>query len=394
MARNDAGLHDGASQRFRELREEFWQNVNVPGQRDDAEPEPRVGRPRRRLPGVRRAAVRATPCTATSRAAATSARSTRPPDGEAQRDDEQLRVRRRLGVHGRRQAPRLAQGAAQVRERPPRPSGATSERATGTRYVKRLAAARTPATPGRLVDYAATDVSTRHVVPRDARRPQRGADPRRARSRSRSTHDCREGICGTCGADDQRPRRTARITEHRPTCQLHMRDFTDGDDDRHRAVAGARRSRSSRTWSSTASAFDRIIQAGGYVSVNTGGARRQRAPGRQGRSPTRRWTRPRASAAARASAACKNASAMLFVAAKVSHLALLPQGQPERADARPCAWSSRWTPRASATARTTASARRPARRSISIDNIARMNRQYTQAILTGAGEKKAGAGGD
>ena len=86
-------------------------------------------------------------------------------------------------------------------------------------------------------------------------------------------------------------------------------------------------------------------------------------------------------------AACPNASAMLFTSAKISHLALLPQGQPERSTA-PAAWSRRWTPRASAPAPTTASARPPARRGSAMEFIARMNADFTKASAISEGERR------
>ncbi len=140
-------------------------------------------------------------------------------------------------------------------------------------------------------------------------------------------HDCREGICGTCslminGVAHGPERGTA-------ACQLHMRHFKDGD------------TITIEPWRAKAfpvikdlvvdrSAFDRIIQAGGFVSVNTGGA-----PD----ANTILVSKDKAEAAMDAAAcigcgacvaSCKNASAMLFVAAKVSHLALLPQGEVEK----------------------------------------------------------------
>jgi succinate dehydrogenase / fumarate reductase, iron-sulfur subunit len=139
--------------------------------------------------------------------------------------------------------------------------------------------------------------------------------------------DCREGICGTCSL-------MVNGMPHGPesdttVCQLHMRKFADGDSIyiepwRARAFPVLRDLIVDR------SAFDRIIQAGGYVSVNTGGAQDANC------LPV---AKPKAEAAMDAAecigcgacvAACKNASAMLFVAAKVAHLGNLPQGQPER----------------------------------------------------------------
>ncbi len=141
--------------------------------------------------------------------------------------------------------------------------------------------------------------------------------------------DCREGICGMCGlmisGDAHGPEKTT-------TCQLHMRSFADGD------------TVTIEPWRADAfpivrdlivdrSAFDRIIQAGGYISVNTGSAPDAHA------APVPKVHADRAFEAAECIgcgacvAACPNASAMLFMGAKVTHLGELPQGQPER-DAR------------------------------------------------------------
>jgi len=140
-------------------------------------------------------------------------------------------------------------------------------------------------------------------------------------------HDCREGICGCCGV-------VINGTPHGPhkgitTCQLHMRSFKGGDEIWI------------EPWRSTAfpvikdlvvdrSSMDRIIQAGGYISANTGSAQDANA------LPIRKEAADKALDAAACVgcgacvAACPNASAMLFVAAKLGHLGTLPQGQPER----------------------------------------------------------------
>ena len=139
--------------------------------------------------------------------------------------------------------------------------------------------------------------------------------------------DCREGICGMCSlvinGIPHGPDRGATV------CQLHMRHFKDGD----KITIEPWRAKSFpviRDLVTDRSSFDRIIQAGGYISVNTGGAQDANA------LPV---SRADADAALEAAAcigcgacvaACKNASAMLFVAAKVVHLGKLPQGQPER----------------------------------------------------------------
>jgi succinate dehydrogenase / fumarate reductase iron-sulfur subunit len=142
-------------------------------------------------------------------------------------------------------------------------------------------------------------------------------------------HDCREGICGSCNL-------MINGEAHGPedavtTCQTYMRSFQDGADIyvepwRARAFPVLKDLVVDR------SAFDRIIQAGGFVSVNTGGAPDGNA------IPVPKPAQERAMDAAACIgcgacvAACKNASAMLFVAAKVAHLGTLPQGQPERAE--------------------------------------------------------------
>jgi succinate dehydrogenase / fumarate reductase, iron-sulfur subunit len=142
-------------------------------------------------------------------------------------------------------------------------------------------------------------------------------------------HDCREGICGMCSM-------MINGMAHGPerattTCQLHMRSFADGAEiyiEPWRAAAFP----VVKDLVCDRSAFDRVIQAGGFVSVNTGGAP-------DGNSlPIAKVDQDRAMDAAACIgcgacvAACPNASAMLFLSAKVSHLAQLPQGQPERND--------------------------------------------------------------
>jgi succinate dehydrogenase / fumarate reductase iron-sulfur subunit len=140
-------------------------------------------------------------------------------------------------------------------------------------------------------------------------------------------HDCREGICGTCGVViNGRPHGPRDLTT---ACQLHMRSFRDGET----LVIEPWRARAFpviRDLVVDRSAFDRIIQAGGFISVSTGSAPDGNA------IPVAKTDAERAMDAAACIgcgacvAACPNASAMLFTAAKVSHLGLLPQGQPER----------------------------------------------------------------
>ncbi len=142
-------------------------------------------------------------------------------------------------------------------------------------------------------------------------------------------HDCREGICGACGVVIDG---VAHGPETTTTCQLHMRSFNDGD------------TITVEPWRATAfpvvkdlvvdrGAFDRIIQAGGYVSAPTGSAPDAHATPVPKADADRAFDAATCIGCGACVAACPNASGMLFTAAKVTHLGALPQGQPER-DAR------------------------------------------------------------
>ncbi|HET6343881.1 MAG TPA: succinate dehydrogenase/fumarate reductase iron-sulfur subunit [Myxococcota bacterium] len=140
-------------------------------------------------------------------------------------------------------------------------------------------------------------------------------------------HDCREGICGMCSMNvNGVPHGPERGTT---VCQLHMRHFKDGDSItiepwRARAFPVLRDLMVDR------SAFDRIMAAGGFVSVNTGGAPDANALPVAKADADLAFDAAQCIACGACVAGCKNGSAMLYVAAKVSHLSLLPQGQPER----------------------------------------------------------------
>jgi succinate dehydrogenase / fumarate reductase iron-sulfur subunit len=140
-------------------------------------------------------------------------------------------------------------------------------------------------------------------------------------------HDCREGICGACSL-------TINGIPHGPeknttTCQLHMRKFKDGDEIwvepfRARAFPVIKDLIVDR------SAFDRIIQAGGFISVNTGQAPEANSILVPKQNADNAMDAAQCIGCGACVAACPNGAAMLFVAAKVSHFAYLPQGQPER----------------------------------------------------------------
>lgn len=190
-------------------------------------------------------------------------------------------------------------------------------------------------------------------------------------------HDCREGVCGMCGS---MVNGRAHGSEKGTTlCQLRMRHFSDGDT----IVVEPWRSRAFPIIKDLAvdrSAFDRIIQAGGYISVNTGGAPDANAILIPQEIAELAMDAAACTGCGACVAACPNASAMLFVGAKVSHLALLPQGAPEAA--KRALSMVREMDRlgfGNCTNETECEAECP--KEISITNIARLNREFVKAGL-------------
>lgn len=190
-------------------------------------------------------------------------------------------------------------------------------------------------------------------------------------------HDCREGICGMCSMYiNGRPHGPLQTT----TCQLHMRSFKDGDT----IVVEPWRARAFPVVKDLIvdrGAFDRIVQAGGYVSINTGGAPDANE------IPIPRHTAEKAFDAATCIgcgacvAACKNASAMLFLSAKVSQLALLPQGQKER-KTRVEQMVHQADAEGFGACTNTAACEAECPKQIKLSNIARLNREYISAAFT------------
>jgi succinate dehydrogenase / fumarate reductase iron-sulfur subunit len=193
-------------------------------------------------------------------------------------------------------------------------------------------------------------------------------------------HDCREGICGTCGL-------TINGKPHGPgrgiaTCQLYMRTFADGD------IITVEPFRAKpfpilKDLIVDRPAFDRIIQVGGFISVRTGSA-----PDGNALPIAKVDAELAMDAAACIScgacvAACKNASAMLFVSAKVSHLGLLPQGQPER-HRRVARMVEQMDKEGFGACTVTGSCEAVCPKNISLHFITRMNRDYAVAALKGA----------
>jgi succinate dehydrogenase / fumarate reductase iron-sulfur subunit len=233
--------------------------------------------------------------------------------------------------------------------------------------------------PGRFVDYAATgitgdmsflemlDVVNEGLI-------ARGEEP------IAFDHDCREGICGACGM-------MINGVAHGPlpgmaACQLHMRHYRDGDTItiepwRVRAFPVVRDLIVDR------SAFDRVVQAGGFVSVNTGSAPEANI------LPIPKPVAERAMDAAECIgcgacvAQCPNGAAQLFVAAKVSHLGLLPQGQPERFS-RVARMVVAMEEEMFGSCTNYGECEAVCPKEISLDFIARLNRDYLKAKLRGA----------
>ena len=185
-------------------------------------------------------------------------------------------------------------------------------------------------------------------------------------------HDCREGICGTCGAVvNGRPHGPEKGTT---LCQLHMRHFNDGDI----LVIEPWRSRAFKVIKDLVvdrSAFDKIIQAGGYISANTGGTQDANSILISQETVEMAMDAAACIGCGACVAACPNASAMLFVGAKVSHLGLLPQGKPEAAK-RATAMVREMDRLGFGNCTNHRECEAECPKEISITNIARLNREY------------------
>lgn len=185
-----------------------------------------------------------------------------------------------------------------------------------------------PASKGRLEDYTIDDITEDmsflemlDILNEDLN--ERGIEPVAFDS------DCREGICGTCGLVINGRAHGNNGVKNTTTCQLHMRSFQDGE------------TITIEPWRAGAfpvikdlvvdrTAFDRIIASGGFISVNTGAAPEAHAVPVPKADADRAFEAAACIGCGACVAACPNASGMLFMGAKVTHLGLLPQGQPER----------------------------------------------------------------
>jgi succinate dehydrogenase / fumarate reductase, iron-sulfur subunit len=191
-------------------------------------------------------------------------------------------------------------------------------------------------------------------------------------------HDCREGICGTCSmVIDGRPHGPMKGTT---TCQVHMRHYHDGETiviEPFRAQAFP----VIRDLVVDRSAFDRIIQSGGYVSVNTGQAQDANAIPVEKETASRAFDAATCIGCGACVAACPNASAMLFTSAKVSHLAILPQGQVER-KRRVLNMIAQMDKEGFGQCSNVKACEAECPKEISVSNIARLNREYMSAMFT------------
>lgn len=190
-------------------------------------------------------------------------------------------------------------------------------------------------------------------------------------------HDCREGICGMCSLYiNGRPHGPLQTT----TCQLHMRSFTDGQ------------TITVEPWRASAfpvvkdlvvdrTAFDRIQQAGGYINVNTGGVPDANVIPIAKKIADEAFDAATCIGCGACVAACKNASAMLFVSAKVSQFALLPQGQIERKE-RAEKMVAQMDAEGFGSCTNTYACEAECPKGIKVTNIARMNREYFTAMLS------------
>ena len=197
-------------------------------------------------------------------------------------------------------------------------------------------------------------------------------------------HDCREGICGMCSMHiNGRPHGPWHATT---TCQLHMRAFKNGDT----IVVEPWRAKSFPVIKDLVvdrTAFDRIIQAGGYISVNTGNAVDANAIPVDKDKADMAFSAAACIGCGACVAACKNSSALLFVSAKVAHLALLPQGNPERRP-RVLKMVAQMDKEGFGACTNIGACEAVCPKEISITNIARLNREYTFAGLAAERSKE------
>jgi len=235
--------------------------------------------------------------------------------------------------------------------------------------------------PGRMETYQMRDVSPdmsflEMLDVLNERLAETGSDP------VAFDHDCREGICGACClVIDGRAHGPERGTT---TCQLHMRRYSDGDTI-HVEPFRANAFPVMKDLVVDRQAFDRILSAGGFVSVNTGSAPAANAIPVGKEAAERSMDAAACIGCGACVAACPNSAAMLFVAAKLSHLSLLPQGAVEAKD-RARALVEAMDAEGFGNCSNHFECEAACPKEISVETIARMNRQYLGASLAARGE--------
>ena len=231
--------------------------------------------------------------------------------------------------------------------------------------------------PGKMVDYQVSDISPdmsflEMLDVLNLQLVEKGDDP------VVFDHDCREGICGMCSlminGEAHGPE------EKTTTCQLHMRKYKDGDTIavepwRAKAFPVLKDLMVNRT------AFDEIIQAGGFINVNTGNAPDANAIPISKENADLSMDAAQCIGCGACVASCKNASAMLFVSAKVSQFSLLPQGKVE-SRSRAVNMVNKMDELGFGNCTNEAECEASCPKGISISNIARMNREYTSGSIT------------
>lgn len=233
-----------------------------------------------------------------------------------------------------------------------------------------------PDAPGRYAEYKLTEIST-HMSFLEMLDVLNEQLNEKGEEMIAFDHDCREGICGMCSL-------MINGQAHGPdsgttTCQLHMRRFKNGDT----IVIEPWRARAFpvvRDLVVDRSAFDRIVQNGGYISANAGNAPDANAVPIPAHVQETAMDAAACIGCGACVAACKNASAMLFVSAKVSHLSTLPQGKPER-DSRVQGMVAQMDQEGFGNCTNTEECQAACPAEISVSNIARLNREYLRAQL-------------
>lgn len=238
-----------------------------------------------------------------------------------------------------------------------------------------------PAEKGRLVDYQVKEVSPdmsflELIDVLNQQLIKAGEDP------VAFEHDCREGICGSCSM-------VINGNPHGPdtgtaTCQLHMRRFKDNDT----VIVEPFRAKAFpliKDLVVNRSSLDRIIEAGGFISVNTGNAKEANALPIPKPNADKAFDYATCIGCGACVAACKNASASLFTAAKIAQMELLPQGQPERAR-RVINMVAQMDKEGFGACSNTGACSAACPKEISLQSITRMNQEYARALLGTCGE--------